>query len=248
MKQKFINTPPIFLSRHLVAVFQREMLEEEHWGSLLHAGCFKLIEWMRQCESMIAIVHALVHAEEDNTNQADDAQFDAYEFINPFATPVTGVGESSSRPVDPSNMHEFYQRNPSKYHWTKDHPLGKVHGNLLKPVQTRRQLVTYLGMCMFALTVSTAKPNNIKEAMVDHAWIEAREHCHSQQGASSGNGYCQEKGIAFEESFAPIARLEAVRIFIAYGAHKSFPIFQIDIKTAFLNGHLKEELNANQPD
>nr|GEV46494.1 retrovirus-related Pol polyprotein from transposon TNT 1-94 [Tanacetum cinerariifolium] len=55
-------------------------------------------------------------------------------------------------------------------------------------------------------------------------------------------GYAQEEGIDFEESFAPVARLEAVRIFIAYAAHKSFSIYQIDVKTTFLNGPLKEEV------
>ncbi|GKB13828.1 retrovirus-related pol polyprotein from transposon TNT 1-94, partial [Tanacetum coccineum] len=52
-------------------------------------------------------------------------------------------------------------------------------------------------------------------------------------------GYAQEEGINFEESFAPVARLEAVRIFIAYVAHKSFPIYQMDVKMTFLNGPLK---------
>ncbi|GJY21802.1 retrovirus-related pol polyprotein from transposon TNT 1-94 [Tanacetum coccineum] len=51
-------------------------------------------------------------------------------------------------------------------------------------------------------------------------------------------GYAQEEGIDFEESFAPVARLEAVRIFVAHAAHKSFPIYQMDVKTAFLNGPL----------
>nr|GEZ60335.1 hypothetical protein [Tanacetum cinerariifolium] len=61
-------------------------------------------------------------------------------------------------------------------------------------------------------------------------------------------GYVQEEGIDFEESFAPVARLEAVQIFIAYAAHKSFPIFQMDVKTSFLNGPLKEEVYVAQPD
>ncbi|GJU20883.1 retrovirus-related pol polyprotein from transposon TNT 1-94 [Tanacetum coccineum] len=61
-------------------------------------------------------------------------------------------------------------------------------------------------------------------------------------------GYAQEEGIDFEESFAPVARLEAVRIFVAYAAHKSFPIYQMDVKTAFLNGPLKEEVYVAQPD
>ncbi|GJV72981.1 retrovirus-related pol polyprotein from transposon TNT 1-94 [Tanacetum coccineum] len=57
-----------------------------------------------------------------------------------------------------------------------------------------------------------------------------------------------EEGIDFEESFAPVARLEAVRIFVAYAAHKSFPIYQMDVKTTFLNGPLKEEVYVAQPD
>ncbi|GJY12808.1 retrovirus-related pol polyprotein from transposon TNT 1-94 [Tanacetum coccineum] len=61
-------------------------------------------------------------------------------------------------------------------------------------------------------------------------------------------GYAQEEGIDFEESFAPVARLEAVRIFVAYAAHKSFPIYQMDVKMAFLNGPLKEEVYVAQPD
>ncbi|GJV65819.1 retrovirus-related pol polyprotein from transposon TNT 1-94 [Tanacetum coccineum] len=61
-------------------------------------------------------------------------------------------------------------------------------------------------------------------------------------------GYAQEEGIDFEESFAPVARLEAVWIFVAHAAHKSFPIYQMDVKTAFLNGPLKEEVYVAQPE
>ncbi|GJS11980.1 retrovirus-related pol polyprotein from transposon TNT 1-94 [Tanacetum coccineum] len=61
-------------------------------------------------------------------------------------------------------------------------------------------------------------------------------------------GYKQEEGIGFEESFAPVARLEAVCMFITFVAHKNITIFQMDVKTAFLNGSLKEELYVRQPD
>nr|GEV67963.1 Gag-Pol polyprotein [Tanacetum cinerariifolium] len=61
-------------------------------------------------------------------------------------------------------------------------------------------------------------------------------------------GYAQKEGINFEESFAPVARLEAVRLFIAYAAYKSFTIYQMDVKTTFLYGPLKEEVYVNQPD
>nr|GEY37212.1 copia protein [Tanacetum cinerariifolium] len=61
-------------------------------------------------------------------------------------------------------------------------------------------------------------------------------------------GYAQEKGIDFKESFSPIARLEAVQIFVAYAAHKYFPIYQTDVKIAFVNGPLKEEVYVAHPD
>nr|GEY66168.1 hypothetical protein [Tanacetum cinerariifolium] len=61
-------------------------------------------------------------------------------------------------------------------------------------------------------------------------------------------GYAQKEGVDFEESFAPVAQLEAVRLFIAYTAHKSFTVYQMDVKTAFLYGPLKEEVYVNQPD
>nr|GFA29171.1 hypothetical protein [Tanacetum cinerariifolium] len=78
------------------------------------------------------------------------------------------------------------------------------------------------------------------EAMADSAWIEAmQEELHQ---------FDRLQGIDFEKSFAPVARLEDVRIFIAYAAHKSFPIYHMDVKTTFLNGPLKEEVYVAQPD
>ncbi|GJW15656.1 retrovirus-related pol polyprotein from transposon TNT 1-94 [Tanacetum coccineum] len=61
-------------------------------------------------------------------------------------------------------------------------------------------------------------------------------------------GYRQEEGTDFEESFAPVARLEAVRIFVAYATYKNFPIYQMDVKMAFLNGPLKAKVFVRQPD
>ncbi|GKB77996.1 retrovirus-related pol polyprotein from transposon TNT 1-94 [Tanacetum coccineum] len=64
----------------------------------------------------------------------------------------------------------------------------------------------------------------------------------------NGKKYILEEGIDFKESFALVARMESVRIFVAYAAHKSFLIYQMDVKTAFLNGPLKEEVYVAQPD
>nr|GFA12547.1 retrovirus-related Pol polyprotein from transposon TNT 1-94 [Tanacetum cinerariifolium] len=65
---------------------------------------------------------------------------------------------------------------------------------------------------------------------------------HTNKSRLVVRGYNQEEGINFEESFAPVARMEAIRIFLAYAAHKSFTVFQMDVKTAFLHGSLKEDV------
>nr|GFB51403.1 hypothetical protein [Tanacetum cinerariifolium]GFB51458.1 hypothetical protein [Tanacetum cinerariifolium] len=182
----------------------------------------------------------------ENDQDADD------EFINIFSTPVQDQGEMSSRHVDSSNMYTFYQRYPSEHRWTKDHPLKQVIGNPSQSVRTRRQLESDAEMCMFALTVSRIEPKNIKEAMADSAWIESMQEELYQFYQLDvwelvDRPLCTNEGVDFEESFAPVARLEAVRVFIAYAAHKSFTIYQMDIKTAFLYGPLKEEVYVNQP-
>nr|GEW43446.1 retrovirus-related Pol polyprotein from transposon TNT 1-94 [Tanacetum cinerariifolium] len=187
--------------------------------------------------------HTNVHAEKNNNDQATEGeQLQNDEFTNPFCALAQEEAESFSHNLGNSNVPTFNQPHVSEYRWTKNHPLEQVSGNPLKPVQTRRQLATDPEMCMFALTVSTAEPKNIKEGMADSAWIEAmQEELHQFDRL-------QEEGIDFEESFAPVARLEGVRIFIAYATHKSFPIFQMDMKTAFLNGPLKEEVYVAQLD
>ncbi|GJZ39883.1 retrovirus-related pol polyprotein from transposon TNT 1-94 [Tanacetum coccineum] len=93
--------------------------------------------------------------------------------------------------------------------------------------------------------------------MSDHSWIESlQDEMHQFQRLDvwelvprpADRNIIAEKGIEFEEYFAPVARLEAVRMFVAYAAHKNFTIFQMDVKIAFLNGPLKEEFYVSQPD
>nr|GEY74645.1 retrovirus-related Pol polyprotein from transposon TNT 1-94 [Tanacetum cinerariifolium] len=203
------------------------------------------------------LTHAPTVASTENMNQAEMveeyAQVETDEFINIFCTPVQDRGETLSRHVDSSNMHTFYQYHPSEHRWTKDHPLEQVIGNPSQSVRTRRQLESDGEMCMFSLTVSHTEPKNIKEAMANFAWIESmQEELHQfnrlEVWELVDRPLCKNEGVDFEESFAPVARLEAVRLFIAYATHKSFTIYQMDVKTAFLYGPLKEEVYVNQPD
>nr|GEU36601.1 protein transport protein SEC24-like At3g07100 [Tanacetum cinerariifolium] len=86
----------------------------------------------------------------ENINQGENDQVADDEFINIFCTPVQDQGETSSRHVDSSNMHTFYQRYPSEHRWIKDHPLEQVIGNPSQSVRTRRQLESDAEMCTLA--------------------------------------------------------------------------------------------------
>ncbi|GKA53054.1 retrovirus-related pol polyprotein from transposon TNT 1-94 [Tanacetum coccineum] len=111
----------------------------------------------------------------DEFVQEDVADFDGNMFHNAPQTPEFDVAESSSTYQDPSNMHQFHQQHRSIDRWTKNHPLEQVIGDPSKPVMTRKRLQTDAEVCMYALTVSTIEPKNIKEAMLDHSWIESMQ-------------------------------------------------------------------------
>nr|GEX76706.1 retrovirus-related Pol polyprotein from transposon TNT 1-94 [Tanacetum cinerariifolium] len=94
------------------------------------------------------------------------------------------------------------------------------------------------------------EPKTYKDALTQSCWIEAlQEELNvferlENKARLVARGYRQEEGIDFEESFAPVARLEAIRIFLAYAAHKNMVVYQMDVKTVFLNGNLREEVYA----
>ncbi|GJZ13003.1 retrovirus-related pol polyprotein from transposon TNT 1-94 [Tanacetum coccineum] len=169
----------------------------------------------------------------DELVQEDVADFDENVFYNPPQTLVFEEAVSSSTYQDLSNMHEFHKTYRSTDKWTKNHPIEQVIGDPSKPIMTRRRLHTDAEVCMYTLTVSTTEPKNIKEAMLDASWIKSMQDRLNQfkhldvweLSRLVAKGYGQAEGIDFEKSFAPM-----------------------DVKTAFLNGPLKEEVFVRQPD
>nr|GEZ24336.1 retrovirus-related Pol polyprotein from transposon TNT 1-94 [Tanacetum cinerariifolium] len=118
----------------------------------------------------------------------------------------------------------------------RHHPLEQVIGNPSQSVRTRRQLESDGEMCMFALTWLWKNKRDEENIVIQN------------KSRLVSKGYAQKEGVDFEESFTPVARLEAVRLFTAYASHKSFTVYQMDVKTSFLYGPLKEEVYVNQPD
>nr|GEX08365.1 hypothetical protein [Tanacetum cinerariifolium] len=148
-----------------------------------------------------------------------NAIFDGNTFVNPFANPSTSAAESSSsQNIDPSNIHTFYQPYPHEFQWTKEQPLEQVIREPSRTILTRNQpdlMVT----CIYNISPLTLK------------WLSKNKHDEEQTVIRNKSrlvvrGYHQEEGIDFKESFALIARIEAIRIFLAYAAHKSSLCFK----------------------
>ncbi|GJV86291.1 retrovirus-related pol polyprotein from transposon TNT 1-94 [Tanacetum coccineum] len=171
--------------------------------------------------------------------------------------------EESTSQGSSSNVRQIHTPFEHLSRWTKDHPIANIIGNPSHSVSTRKQLQTDAMWCYFDALLTLVEPKNFKQAMTEPSWIDAmQEEIHEFQrlevktnefGGVLKNkarlvaqGFRQEEGIDFEESFAPVARIEAIRIFIENAAHKNMKIYQMDVKTAFLNGELKEEVYISQ--
>nr|GEZ22213.1 hypothetical protein [Tanacetum cinerariifolium] len=139
----------------------------------------------------------------------------------------------------------------------QDHPLKQVIGEPSRTVLTKNQLRSDGDMCIYALTFKSLDvwmlfptPDNNKPLTLK--WLFKNKHDEENTVIRNKSrlvvrGYRQEEGLDFKESFAPVARMEAIKIFLAYAAHKSFTVFQMDVKTAFLHGMLKEDVYVCQP-
>ncbi|GKA97528.1 retrovirus-related pol polyprotein from transposon TNT 1-94 [Tanacetum coccineum] len=160
--------------------------------------------------------------------------------------------ESSLRDVISTNVHSLNQPPKHLSKWTKDHSLDNNYKEALKEscwieaIQEELNKFERLEVwelvpcpdCAMIITLKwifKVKLNELGGVLKNKARLVAR-------------GYRQEEGINFEESFTPVSRLEAIRIFIAYAAHKNMVVYQMDVKTAFLNSILREEVYVSQPD
>ncbi|GJT83550.1 putative ribonuclease H-like domain-containing protein [Tanacetum coccineum] len=189
--------------------------------------------------------------EADELNQEDYADFDGNTVFVPYDALNFKEVESSTTAPDPSNMHEFHQVQPSRHIWTKSHPLEQVISDPSKPMMTRNRLQTDSELCILDVWELVPRPDGKNIIGVKWIWknksdadnivIRNKSHLVAQ-------GYKQEEGIDFKESFALVAHLEAVKMFVTFVAHKNITIFQLDVKTTFLNGPLKEEVYVSEPD
>ncbi|GJX11159.1 retrovirus-related pol polyprotein from transposon TNT 1-94, partial [Tanacetum coccineum] len=144
----------------------------------------------------------------------------------------------------------------------KDHPIKNVVGDVKSSIQTRR-MTKYtseqgflsdvyeqkthdtLNTCLYAYPLSQIEPTSIAKALSDSSWVEAMQKELLQFKLQQGHR--QEEGIEYEEVFALVARIEAIRLFLAYASFMGFPVYQMDVKSAFLYGTIEEEVYVTQP-
>nr|GEZ95858.1 hypothetical protein [Tanacetum cinerariifolium] len=162
--------------------------------------------------------------------------------------------QSSSTASPQSNVQPNHPMTHHNSKWTKDHPLNNIIGQLFRPVSTCLQLHEQALFCYYDAFLTFVEPKMYKEALTQACWIEAMQEELNEferldnKARLVARSYRYEEGIDFEESFAPVARLEAIRIFLAYATHKNMVVYQMDVKTAFLNSNLWEEVYVSQPD
>nr|GEV21723.1 integrase, catalytic region, zinc finger, CCHC-type, peptidase aspartic, catalytic [Tanacetum cinerariifolium] len=151
-----------------------------------------------------------------------------------------------------SDVHTYYQPYPHETKWTKDHPLHKIIGDPKSSVRTRGQLAN---LYLFTCLLSSIEPANIGEALKDVDLVIAMQDELDQFARlkvwrlvpkPKGKTVIKTKWI-FKNKKDEIARIEAIRLFLAYATHKDFTVYQMDVKTTFLNGILKEEVYVAQP-
>ncbi|GKA22440.1 retrovirus-related pol polyprotein from transposon TNT 1-94 [Tanacetum coccineum] len=170
--------------------------------------------------------------EANKSNQEDSAEFDGNTVFIPYDVLNFEEIESSTIALDPSNMHEFHQQS-----LTKEHQRTSSDHIYIESMQD--ELHQFERLDVWELV---SRPDGKNIIVVKWIWknkSDAENIVIRNKTRLVVKGYKQEEDIDFEESFAPVACLEAVRMFVAFVAHKNITIFQMDVKTAFLNGPLK---------
>ncbi|GJR92858.1 putative ribonuclease H-like domain-containing protein [Tanacetum coccineum] len=168
--------------------------------------------------------------------------------------PETVSEESSSSDVIPTIVHSDALISKHLSKWTKDHLLQNIIGDPSRLFSIRLQLHEQALLCYYDAFLISVEPKTYKDALTQSCWIEAmQEEIHEFERLEVWElvphlDKVMEEGIDFEESFAPMARLEVVRIFLAFAAHMNMIVYQMDVKTTFLNSILREKAYISQLD
>ncbi|GKA19931.1 retrovirus-related pol polyprotein from transposon TNT 1-94 [Tanacetum coccineum] len=123
--------------------------------------------------------------------------------------------------------------------------IGKPLAGITTRSRVRDSDVASSHECMYVNFLSEMEPKKLIEALEKEGWIIAMQEELNQ--LKRNKGYNQQEWINYEETFALVARLEDIDIFLVYAAYMGFMVYQMDVKSAFLNGKISEEVYVQQP-
>ncbi|GJX59187.1 retrovirus-related pol polyprotein from transposon TNT 1-94 [Tanacetum coccineum] len=201
--------------------------------------------------SPLASVASLVHVEEALAPIESTSSPSSTTVNQDAPSPKTVSEESLSSDVIPNTIHSDALISEHLSKWKKDHLLQNIIGDPSRPISTRLQL--HEQPCSFTyipfLTSSGNSSSSIEsdgistiKLIIVRVKLDELAIC-KNKARLVARGYRQEEGIDFKEPFAPVARLEAVRIFLAFAAHMNMIVYQMYVNTTFLNSILHEELH-----
>ncbi|GKD85939.1 retrovirus-related pol polyprotein from transposon TNT 1-94 [Tanacetum coccineum] len=165
--------------------------------------------------------------------------------------PKNNSEASSSSDVIPTIVQTVAPNSEHVTKWTKDHPLDNIIGELGKPVSTRLQLHKQALFCYHDAFLTSVEPKNYKDALTQACWIEAmQEELNEFERLEVWELVPRPDKVMVItlKMDLQVARLDAIRIFLAYAAYMNMIIYQMDVKKAFLNDILREEVYVIQLD
>nr|GEW68897.1 retrovirus-related Pol polyprotein from transposon TNT 1-94 [Tanacetum cinerariifolium] len=183
----------------------------------------------------------------------------------PSGNNTTVLGSiTESLVLDVTQSHISNQASTSSYpvpqdKWSRDqhiklmHIIGDVDEGMLTRSMVAKLKASSASECLFANFLFEIEPKKVYEALKHPGWVDAmkKKYDHGitikNKARLVAQGYSQEEGIDYDEIFALVARMEAIRIFLGFALYMNFKVYQMDVKSAFLNGKLKEEVYVKQP-
>nr|GEV05288.1 hypothetical protein [Tanacetum cinerariifolium] len=183
---------------------------------------------------------------------------------------TTNTGDTNGVKADLGNMEHNILVSPTPtFRIHKNHPKSRIIGPVDTLVQTRTKSkemeeqsfiasihyktnLDLLQFCLFSCFLSQEEPKKIYDALKDPSWVlknkkDERGIVNINKAKLLAQGHTQEEGIDYEEVFAPVARIEAIRLFLSYASFMGFTAYQMDVKSAFLYGTINEEVYVMQP-
>ncbi|KAA0053320.1 gag-pol polyprotein [Cucumis melo var. makuwa] len=210
--------------------------------------------------TVMETINVVVNDFESNVNQFNIEDDETSVMYDVIATLLQKMPKDDSQPdstktnlekITDEAMNDETVLVPSA-HVKKNHPLSFIIGDPSAGITTRmKEKVDYTKMIADLCYVSAIEPTSVEKALEDEYWINNKTdesgNVTKNKARLVAQGYAQVEGVDFDEIFAPVASLEAIHLLLSIFCFRKFKLYQMDVKSAFLNEYLNEEVYVAQP-